>query len=336
MALRFRPTALLWGLFVLLGLAVLWLRLRHPDSAALPGLVRALLSLLFLRVVGLLREAWQGQVPLTRLLLPSLILVEGLGLELAHASSQALRLRLGTALALEVLLLVLAIRAWRSVRQRPGAWPEQRLAEAFEALVPPRAARLMALELVMLGSAFGFLFGGFRSAAPAGFSHHREAALRAILPALPLMIPGDFLLTKALFSGLAPWLRWFLHGSTVYAVLWLVGFYATLKARPHQLKNGQLELHQGLLKSVTLPVAHVLSAAPLPDFDDDWARHAYTKGMERLVAKGNTVLELKLSEPVQVLGLLGPGRPTTRLAVSVDEPAAFLQALSEGQACPCA
>jgi len=328
MASRFRPSALLWGLFVALGGVVLWLRLRHPESAALPWLTRGLLLLVGLRVLAMVREWWQGQVPLTRLLLPSLILVEGLGLELTQASSLALRLRLGTALGLEILLLVLGLRAWRSASHRPGTWPEERLAEAFEALVPPRAARLLALELVMLGSAFGFLCVGFRTAAPTGFSHHREAALRAILPALPLMIPGDFLLTRALFSGQAPWLRWFLHGSTIYAVLWLVGLYASIKARPHQIRDGQLELHQGLLKSVRLPVATVLSAAPLPDFNDDWARHDYMKGVEKLVAKGNTMLELRLAEPVRVLGLLGLGRPTTRLAVSADDPAAFLAALA--------
>ena len=111
-----------------------------------------------------------------------------------------------------------------------------------------------------------------------------------------------------------------------------MGYYATLKARPHRLHDGQLELNLGLMKSVSLPVGHILSAGPLPAFADDWARHAYLKGVEKLVAKGNTVLELRLSEPVRVTGLLGLGRPTCRLAVSVDEPSGFLAALG----CPCA
>jgi hypothetical protein len=240
--------------------------------------------------------------------------------------------RFGTAVVLEVLLLILAVRAWRLAQSLPGAWPEVRIAGAFEAFVPPRAAHLMALELVMLGSALRFLFGGFRTPAPAGFSHHREAALRSILPIVPLLIPGDFLLLKVVSSGLAPWLRWTLHGSTVYAVLWLVGFYATLKARPHQIHEGEVQLHLGLIKSCTFPASLVESAAPLPDFNDDWARHAYMKGMQKLVAKGNAVLELTLSEPVRVQGLLGPGRPTLRLAVSMDDPSAFIAALGR----PCA
>jgi hypothetical protein len=189
----------------------------------------------------------------------------------------------------------------------------------------------MALELVMLGSALRFLTGGFRDPAPAGFSHHRECALRAILPAIPLMIPGDFLFLHVLFKGLSPGLRWLLHGSTIYAVLWLVGFYATLKARPHQIREGRVDLHLGLMKSVSFPLGHLQSAEPLSDFDNDWARHAHMKGVQKLVAKGNTALELRLTEPVRVLGLVGPGRPTDQLAVSADDPAAFLAAL--GQPC---
>lgn len=285
----------------------------------------ALLGLVLLRLPWLVRDTRRGSLPPTRLLLPTLILLEGVGLFLPGAGTWFLRLRLGVALALEGLLLVLAIRAFR--QSRPGTWPEDRLAGAFAAFLPPRVAWLMALELVMLGSAVAFLAGGFRREPPPGFSHHREASLRAFLPALPLLIPGDVLFLHALAPRLAPWLRWVLHGSTVYAVLWLLGFYATLKARPHLIQAGRLTLHLGLVKSVTLPLDHVLAVAPLPAFDDDWARHAHLKGVGRLVAKGAPTLELTLAAPVRVRGLLGLGRPTQRLVVSVDDPTAFAAAL---------
>ena len=332
MTRRLPPSALLWGLLLASGAAAAGLRLRGPGHRALPWLTGAFLLLLALRLSGMVLAWRRRQLPGTRLLLPALILVEGLGLVLAQTPGPALWLRVGTALALEVLLLTLAVRAWRKARKLPGEWPEDRIAAAFEAFVPPRAARLMALELVTLGSALRFLGGGFRDAAPAGFSHHRESGLHAVLPALPLLIPGDFLLMKVLVSDLPPWLRWTLHGSTVYAVLWLFGVYATLKARPHQVRDGQVSFHQGLMKSVAFPARWIRSAAPLPEFDDDWARHAHLKGVQRLVARGAPVLELKLSEPVQVAGLLGLSRPADRLAVSLDDPAAFLAALDQ----PCA
>jgi len=327
MAVRPRPASLFWGFFLALGGSTFVLRLRAPQHQALPCLTAALLCLLALRVAALLWDWGRGRIPGSRILLPIRLLVEGLSLVLARTSELALQVRFGTALALEALLLMLAVRAWRASRALPGSWPEDRITPAFEAFVPPGAARLMALELVTMGSAVHFLLGGFREAVPDGFSHHREAALRAILPAVPLMIPGDFLLMKVISVGMAPWLRWTLHGSALYAVLWLVGCYATLRARPHQIGDGQVELHLGLVKSVTFPLTSINSASPLPDFDDDWARHAYMKSIQKLVAKGNAILELKLSEPVQVLGLLGPGRPTDRLAVSVDDLPAFLTAL---------
>ncbi|WP_243384570.1 hypothetical protein [Geothrix alkalitolerans] len=324
---RPRPAALLWGLFAGLSLAGAALRLRAPHTPALPWIGGALLVLLAFRLSAMALDWRRGRLLGTRLLLPGLLLAEGLGLALPGLTAPAAKVRLGIALVLEALLLVLALRAWRTARSTPGAWPEDRIAAAFEAFVPTRAARLMALELVMLGGALRFLLGGFRDPAPEGFSHHRESALRSFLPALPLLIPGDVLLMKALFSGLPAWARWTLHGSTVYAVLWLVGLYASIKARPHQVQDGEVRLHQGLVKSVAFPAASVRSAAPLPDFDDDWARHAHLKGVSRLVAKGAPLLELALAAPVRVDGMLGAGRPTQRLLVSVDDPAAFRAAL---------
>lgn len=323
----FRPSALLWGLLLALGAAAAVLRLWAPGHRALPWLTETFLSLLALRVFGMVLAWRRRQLPGTRLLLPALILVEGLGLVLSGSSGLMLWLRLGTALALELLLLVLAVRAWRTAQALPGAWPEDRIAAAFEAFVPPKAARLMALELVMLGSALRFLGGGFRDKAPEGFSHHRESGLHAFLPALPLLIPGDFLLMKVLFSGLAPWLRWVLHGSTVYAVLWLFGLWAGLRRRPHRVTDEAVELNLGPVKSVRLRRDQILAVAPLPEFEDDWARHRHLRGLHRLTTPGPAVLELRLREAVPALGLVGPTAPRDRVAVSVDDPAAFLAAL---------
>jgi hypothetical protein len=333
MAQLLRPSALLWGLFVALGGAILVLRLRAPGQRALPWLTAALLSLLALRVGALSRDWLRGRLPGTRILVPAVLLAEGLGLILTSASHLALRLRLGTTLLLEFLLLVLAVRAWRAARTLPGAWPEDRIAAAFEAFVPPKAARLMALELVMLGSALRFLFGGFREPAPPGFSLHQETFLRAVLPVLPLLIPTDLLLVHTLSPRMSPWGRWLLHGLTIYSLLWMVGLYATLKARPHQVGAASVSLHMGLLGSLKLQRNQILSAAPLPEFEDDWARRDYLKGVRRFVRTGAPVVELRLSEAVAGRGLLGPdAQPCDRVAVSVDDPSAFLTALGR----PCA
>jgi hypothetical protein len=321
------------ALFLALGVGGLLLRLRAPGHRALPLIAAALLVLLALRVATLLRDWLRERIPGTRLLLPAVILAEGLGLLLTRTSHLAFQLRLGTALALEILLLILAVRAWRAARLLPGAWPEERIAAAFEAFVPPRAARLMALELVMLGSALRFLSGGFRAPVPIGFSLHKETFLRAFLPVLPLLLPADLFLVHALFPRMAPWLRWCLHFATVYSVLWMVGLYATLRQRPHTVDATSVSLHMGLLGSLRLRRDQILAAAPLPEFDDDWAKREHMKGMHKLLRTGAPAVELRLTERVACTGPLGPSDlQSDRVAVSVDDPSAFLAALG----CPCA
>ena len=333
MALRLRSSPLLWGLFVALAVAALGLRLRVPGHPALPWVAGALLGFLAVRV-GVLALDWRkGLVPGTRLLLPGILLAEGLGLTMTGASQWALAMRLGTALVLELALLGLAFRTLRRAWTVQARWPEDRIGAAFEAFVPPRAARIMALELVMLGSAFRFLFGGFRQPTPPGFSLHKETFLRSMLPVMPLLIPTDLFLIQVLFPGMSVGWRWFMHLSTLYAVVWMVGLYATLRQRPHQVDAVQVSLHMSLLGSMSFPRNWVVSATPLPEFDDDWAKRDHMKGMHTLLRTGAPAVELRLSEPVARTGILGPSpRLSNRVAVSVDDPAAFLAALGR----PCA
>ena len=57
------------------------------------------------------------------------------------------------------------------------------------------------------------------------------------------------------------------------------------------------------------------------------------KGMHKLLRTGAPVVELRLAEAITCTGLLGPGaKGRDRVAVSVDDPSAFIAALG----CPCA
>jgi hypothetical protein len=89
----------------------------------------------------------------------------------------------------------------------------------------------------------------------------------------------------------------------------------------------------GLLGSLRLRRDQILWAAPLPEFDDDWAKHEHMKGMHKLLRTGAPAVELRLTEQVACAGPLGPSSLLSdRVAVSVDEPSAFLAALGR----PCA
>ena len=269
----------------------------------------------------------RGELAWSRLLLPAIILLEGVGMWWSGAPL-LWEVRVATLVMLEITFVIIAIRALR--RTRAGDMPvEVRIAQAFTAQLPPLAARLVAFELVIVGSALRFLGGGWRRALPAGFTYHRDSGLRMLLPALPLLAVGDILLFELLvLPHAAVWVRVVVHVVGVYGLVWLVGFYASMRARPHQLVDGVLVLHRGMLARLSIPVEDITSIAPLPSFSDDWKRRAYGKGALRMDVAGPAVLELVLRTPARAMRTLGSSAPSTRIFIAVDDPAAFTAAVA--------
>ncbi|HEX5062995.1 MAG TPA: hypothetical protein VFV99_26655 [Kofleriaceae bacterium] len=72
----------------------------------------------------------------------------------------------------------------------------------------------------------------------------------------------------------------------------------------------------------------IASVEELPVFADDWKKRAYRKGAIRIDVPGPTVLELRLRTSARPFGVFGNGAASTRVLVSVDEPASFIAAVS--------
>ncbi len=284
------------------------------------------LALLALRIVALASAAHRRALPWPRLLLPTILLVEGAGLWSADGGPAWYHARLVTALGAEVAFIALAIRALR----RPAGdheLPEERIALALTQLVPSPVARIIAYELVLLRGAVLLLLGRARPAA-GGFSYHREATLRMLLWMLPLLLVGDVaLLELVILPGAAPWLRIGAHVLGVYGLLWLIGLYGSMRTRPHQLVGDRLLLHRGLLGRVEFTLAEIVAVAPPPSFADDWKLRTYQRSAIRADVAGPTVLALQLRAPVQSTGMFGPGEARSLVLVSVDDPVAFCAAL---------
>lgn len=310
-------------LLVVVAVAVL----RALDRVSWQGVLAAVLGVLGVRIAVIAWGAARRELPWTRLLLPTIILVEAVGVSW-QGSAALWQVRLGTALALELAFIVVAIRELR--RSTAGDAPlETRIASAFEALLPARAARLIAFELVIMGSALRFVAGGWRRAVPAGFTYHRESGLRSFLPILPLLVVGDVLLLElVILPHASAWVRVVVHGVAIYGVIWMIGLYASLRARPHRLVDGRLTLHRGMLRSLVVPVDQIAAIDKPPSFSDDWKKRAYCKGAIRVDIAGPTVLELTLRDAARPLGVLGEGAPSTRVLVAVDDPTAFTAELT--------
>jgi len=231
------------------------------------------------------------------------------------------------AVLLEAARLGLWLRAWITRPREDGGLPASALSPAFQAFLPPGLARMTALELVLAGGALRFLAGGWRRPDPAGFAYVAKAGLGAVLPVLPLLAVGDVVLLGVLTRRSAPWLRFTLHAAGLYGFVWITGLWASMRARPHTVRDGIATFHHGLLGSLAVPLAQIEAVEAMPAFKDDWARLAFLRGVIQLQTPGPAQLLLKLKEPAAPMGLLGPGRPKERVLLAVDDPDALRAAL---------
>ncbi|MBK8725947.1 MAG: hypothetical protein IPL96_07775 [Holophagaceae bacterium] len=317
--------------FLLIAVAAVLVRWRWPFLAwqghpVHAWLAWALLGLLAARVAALALAWVRGALPGTRLLLPLVLLVEGLGLALQPGPRWQMA-RTVTAGVLEIALLALALRAWLRRPKETGGLPEDALIPAFQAFLPPGLARMSALELVLAGGALRFLLGGWRRPEPEGFSYTKKAGLGAVLPVLPLLAIGDVVLLEVLTRHSASWLRFTLHAAGLYGFLWITGLWASMRARPHTVRDGVATFHHGLLGSLTVPLENIEGVEAMPSFKDDWAKLAFLRGVIQLQTPGPAQVLLKLKAPAAPMGLLGPGRTRDRVLIAVDEPEALRAAL---------
>jgi hypothetical protein len=318
---------------VLLGsLATLALRLadgeaRGPDRPAWLVALGVTLVLLALRLALMTAAARKGELPWPRLLVPAILLAEGAGLWLGDGAPVWQHVRIATAIGLELAVIALAVR---QLRRAAGGdeLPEVRLARTLGQLVPPGAARLIAFELVIFGSAARFVLGGWRRPLPPGFSYHRASVLRQLLAMLPLLAIADVaLLELVILPRVGLVTRVIAHALAIYGLVWLIGLYASVRARPHRVHAGHATLHRGVLGRVELPLDQIASIGELPSFADDWKARAYRKRAISVGINGGAVLDVRLRAPVRPIGVLGPGRARDHLLIAVDDPVALRAAL---------
>jgi len=127
-------------------------------------------------------------------------------------------------------------------------------------------------------------------------------------------------------AGDSPWL-WGVLAFHVYCVVWLVAVYASAKVVPHQVADAHLILNDGCFAVATVPYTALQSAVlhKRPNF--------YRSGMKldltdrsMLVACSDANVRLVL-EPATQITVNGVDWPVSTIDLSVDDPAAFVNAI---------
>jgi hypothetical protein len=226
--------------------------------------------------------------------------------------------------------LVLVVRRYRKER-KAGLEPWRALEDGLSLVLPRTVARLILHEPRLFASLFRWTFRrvGYSDHE---FAYHKRTLLRAIVPVVIVTSPLELLVVHLLAQALSPWswLKWALLALGVYAVLWLLGLYASLVALPQQLEGEGLRLRHGVLAEGFVPYEEIETVvreeSRAPHYGDGLS---YVLGEDALylATGGKTDVALRLRSPRSVLGFLKETEPASRIHLAVEEPDRFVREL---------
>ena len=233
----------------------------------------------------------------------------------------SLRTGIVVALVLEALLAVVLVveaaafrRAYR-VARRGGGSRRAGLVAGAEAVWPPVVFRLARAEAGVV-RALWWAVRRRSDVGPGDVPLPYAGRFRLVLGALTVL--GA--LETAVVHVLLPWetARWVLLAVSLYALVWVLGSGLSLFQHPHLLRDDELVLRFGHLRSVAVPLAGLVAVRRNAESEH---RRVLVRDADRLVLSvmGDTDVELRFDPPVHVAG---QGEPAARVAVWVDEPQA--------------
>lgn len=231
--------------------------------------------------------------------------------------------------------LVAAARRYRRDRAA-GLDPWQALEDGLALILPRPIAHLIALEPRLWACLFRWLFRRARPG-PDDFPYHRDSPFGAFLVLVLLTTPIEIFLYELLIPW--AWLRLILLVASLYAFVWVIGFYASLVTLPHRLTPDALVLRYGLLAEARIPYAAIASverARRKAPKERDGLMLSRAGDTASFAIAGTTTLTLHLRTPIALQRLTGSASAVSTIHLTADDPDRLVRALRERIASPAA
>jgi hypothetical protein len=256
-------------------------------------------------------------------LLPALAAVE---VVLVWSGLLELRDAVIVVVAVEVLLVIvgmgevlLVARRYRR-RRAEGLDAWRALEEGLALIMPRRVARVMVLEPRLWVCS---LLWATRRIRPGedDFSYHKRSLAGGLVAVVALTTPVELLIWEILVPW--AWLRIVLLIVGIYALIWVLGFYASLAVLPHRLEEDGLRLNYGAFAQGFIPyseiekIERITRKAPKPG--DGLQTHPEENAL-CLAMGGKTDLTLQLRTSKVIDGLFRTSEPATTIHLSADQP----------------
>lgn len=314
------PLAILSASIAVAAFAIQDVRSR-PDSQVVAAALTVDFTMTFPAAVFLAwvrprRAPWQVLLPAVAL---GFVLANVLIPAQHHSVLDALRWLLVPAeLTVLAYVCVLARRAFAEPGRAEGDFPTRVRTAARRVLGHVVPADILTTEVCILYYAFRWPSAPRHEAG--SFTMHREVSYRAVILALAMVLVSETIALHLFVSHWSSVAAWALTALSGYAGLWLLGDFRAISQRLTRVESDRLLLRLGLRWEADIPLHQIAQAAPLRP-----SQRPPNPGVVVAALLAQPNIRLRLTDPVELIGMYGIRRRADEIWLRVDRAGEFLR-----------
>lgn len=205
------------------------------------------------------------------------------------------------------------------------------MTERIRVVLEPRIGRTFLLEVVLteLTVFYYAIFVFFNKPnvnVGRTFTYHKSSQIKTFIIVFSILIIGEGLLFHYLFQRWSEVFAWIFTVLNVYGLLYLVGFYHSVKYLPHVMEQKTLLIRLGFQSSIKVDIDNIkyINKAKECGFDMKIPKDTYYS----LLKIDSPQYELMLKKPIEMCGAYGRKRMVNTIVFRADEPNEFLEELN--------
>ncbi|WP_335872651.1 hypothetical protein [Bacillus sp. 2205SS5-2] len=161
------------------------------------------------------------------------------------------------------------------------------------------------------------------------FTYHKESQIKTVVMLFLILIIVESVFFHFLFQMWSVVAAWIVTILNIYALLYIIGLYNSVKFLPHLIKQDSLIIRLGFQSSIVVDLADIESIKPSKEYD------IFEKTTEKtyysLLKIDSPQYEIALKEPVVMKGSYGKKTLVNSVVFRADHPKDLLDSIEDAQ-----
>jgi hypothetical protein len=187
--------------------------------------------------------------------------------------------------------------------------------------------RLAVTEVAQLHNLTAGWFTRGRRDGVTTFTYHRRRD-ETLFIGLSIFVVIEAVPIHVVVHHYSAWGAWIATALHIYTLLWTLGDLASVRQRPHRLEGAKLRLSQGLWQEAVVDLGNVSAVVDARALVQNEKAKPAEDDEDVMTFGSRHDVTLELKEPIAVYGLTFGRVEATTIQLALDDPDAFLAALT--------